>query len=312
MTALRRYLGALVAVCVAFAAGIALGNGPLQGSQGGGDHVSLAAANAQLGDDLRAMRRVQAFETEIGSAARPALLDGRLAGTSVGIFVLPGVAPATVGALVMAVGQAGGEVAVRAKISAALVDPAKKTYVDSVATSSLRGAADLRSAAGLTTYPRIAALMARAYTGTADALAVDDEATRLDAQLRGARLISLVNPLQRRASAIVVLTPGDAGSDGGVYAAHQIELQLIDGLAAHADGLLLAGPVQASISGGLIDGVQHAAAMAHAVATLNVVGTPATPVAVVGGLAAVVAGQPGDWGIHQGVPSVPPGFASGP
>lgn len=311
MTTLRRYIGALVAVCVAFAAGIALGNGPLQGAESSDDRVSLAAANAKLGDELRTMRDVAAFNAALAAASRPAVLDGRLTGTSVGVFVLPGVASATVAALTKAVEVAGGDIAVLARITPSLVDPGKKTYVDSVATSSLRGAADLRAAAQLSTYPRIGAVLARAYTGSSDELAVDDDAARLDAQLRGARLISLAAPLERRASAIVVLTPGDAGSGGAVYAAHQIEIQLVDALAAPTDGLLVAGPRSASSSGGLISDVQAATSMAQAVATLNVIDTPAGTVAAIGALAAAIAGTPGEWGMRDGAPAIPPGFASG-
>lgn len=310
MTALRRYVFALVAVCVAFAAGIALGNGPLQGSTGGDNRVSLAAANARLSDQVRTLRRTASFESALGSASRPALLNDRLTGTSVAVFVLPRVPAASVTAVSAALTGAGGEVVVVARVSPTLVDPGRKTYVDSVATSSLKGMADLKAAAALSTYPRIGALLARAYTGSSDALAVDAEATRLDAQLRGAKLVTLQKPLQRRANAVVVLTPGDHGSAQSVYAAHHIEVQMLDALAARADGVLLAGPASASSAGGLIFDL-HATSTAHAVATLNVLDLPAGAVAAVGALAAAVAGQPGAWGMRGTVPALPPGFAGG-
>ncbi len=311
MTSLRRYIFAVVAVCVAFAAGIALGNGPLQGRSGGDQPVSFAAANARLGNQLRALQRVHSFDTALGTASGPGLLQGRLDGTSVGVFVLPGVPAGTVAAVTKAVALAGGEVVVLAHLSPTLVDPGKKTYVDSVATNSLKGLVDLKPAAALSTYPRIGTLIARAYTGTSAAPAADDEATRIDAQLRGAKLVALDQPLQRLASAVVVLTPGDHGDRESVYAAHHIEVQVLDALAGRADGLLLAGPQSASDAGGLISDVNASATMTHAVATLNVVDTPAGTVAAVGALAAAVGGQPGAWGMHGSVPAVPPGFASG-
>lgn len=311
MTSLRRYIFALAAVCVAFAAGIALGNGPLQGTSGGNQPVSFAAANSRLSNQLRALRRVQAFDTALGTASRPGLLRGRLAGTSVGVFVLPGVPAGTVAAVSKAVVEAGGEVAVLAHFSPTLVDPGRKTYVDSVATNSLKGLADLKPAAALSTYPRIGALIARAYTGTRDAPAADDEAVRIDAQLRGAKLVSVDHPLQRLASAVVVLTAGNHGHGASVYAAHHIEVQVLDALAGRADGLLLAGPQSASGAGGLISDVHASATMTHAVATLNVVDTPAGSAAAVGALAAAVSGQPGAWGMHGSAPAIPPGFASG-
>ena len=310
MSGLRRYVGMLATVCVAFAAGIALGNGPLQGESTGDGHVSLTAANAELSAELQAARRVQAFESALGSAARPALLRDRLSRVSVGIFSLPGVAPETVTAVAGAVEEAGGELTVRARISPTLVDPARKTYVDSVASGALEDAADVRALGALSPYARIGALLARAYTGTADEVAVDDEAARLDAQLRGAKLLWLADPLQRRASAVVVLTPGDTGQSGAVYAAHQIELPVLDALAARADGVLLAGPAAASAPGGLILAATQAPSMTHAVATLNALDMPAGPAAAVGGLAAAVSGHPGTWGMRGDVPAVPPGFGS--
>ncbi len=311
MIALRRYIFAVVAVCVAFAAGIALGNGPLQGQSGGDQHVSLAAANARLSDRLAGLRRFRAFDTALSSVSRSALLHARLAGQAVGLFVLPGVPDRTVSAMSAALAQAGGEVVVLARLTPTLVDPGKKTYVDSVATGSLRGATDLRSAARSSTYQRIGALIARAYAGAGDALAVDGEAARIDAQLRGARLVSLQQPLQRRASAVVVLTAGDHGSAESVYAAHDIEVQVVDALAGGADGLLLAGPASSSDVGGLVSDVNLSSTMTHAVATLNVIDLPAGVVAAVGALAAAVDGQPAAWGMRGSVPALPPGFASG-
>ena len=65
-----------------------------------------------------------------------------------------------------AVADAGGEVVISGHLTRALIDPAKKTYVDSVATNSLHGLKDLESSAALPTYGRIGALLARAYTGS--------------------------------------------------------------------------------------------------------------------------------------------------
>lgn len=310
MTSLRRYIFAFFAVCVAFAAGVALADGPLRGASPSDQRVSLTAANARLSNQLHALRHVQSFESALGAVSQPALLHGRLTGTSVGIFVLPGVPGSTVTALSKAVAEAGGEVSVLARVSPSLVDPAKKTYVDSVATNSVRGVPALATAADLPTYSRLGALLARAYTGPRSTLAVDDVATRLDAQLRGAKLVTLAAPLQRRASAVLVLADGQHGSTEAVYAAHHIEAQLVDQLARKADGLLLAAPRSASEPGGLITDVLAGTPL-HAVATLNVLGVPSAQVAAVGALAAAVGGQPGSWGMHGDTPAVPPGFASG-
>ncbi|MDX6309801.1 MAG: hypothetical protein QOI06_2847 [Nocardioidaceae bacterium] len=309
MTTVRRYVFAFVAVCAAFAAGIALGNGPLQGTVSAkGDSVSLAHANARLSDEVVALQQDQAFSLALGRVAGPALLSHQLENTAVGVFVLPGIRTATVTGVTRAVTEAGGEVSVLARISPTLVDPGKKAYVDSVATNSLKGVKDLASAASMPTYGRIGTLFARAYTGTSDSLAVDGEATRIDAQLQGARLVSLRQRLQRRASAVIVLAPGDHGAASSVYAAHQIELQLVDAVAAQCDGVLVAAPATSSDSGGLIFQIATSTAMTNAVSTLNVVGTAPGQIAAVGALAASVAGQPGSYGMKGSVPALPPVF----
>jgi hypothetical protein len=249
---LRRYVFAFVAVCLAFAGGVALGNGPLQGTTHVHDNVSLANANSRLTDRVAALRQDQAFSQALGKAAGPALLQDQLKNTSVAVFVLPRVPAATVAGVTRAITAAGGQIVIRGHLTPTLVDPGKKTYVDSVATNSLHGLKDLASSAALPTYGRIGALLARAYTGSSDSLSVDDEATRIDAQLQGARLVSLHAALQRRASAVVLLAAGDHGGANAVYAAHQIELQVVDALAGDCDGLLLAAPAPSSQPGGLI------------------------------------------------------------
>ena len=310
MTALRRSIFAIVAVCAAFAAGIALGNGPLQGSSTSNDSVSLSHANATLGDQIVALRQDKAFSEALGKVAGPTLLHGQLANTAVGIFVLPGVRPATVAGVSAAVKDAGGELAVVAHLSPTLVDPGKKTYVDSVASNSLKGVKDLPSADGLPTYSRIGALIARAYTGTSNALAVDNEATQIDAQLQGAKLVSLAGPLQRRASAVVVLSAGDHGNADSVYAAHQIDLQVINALAAQSDAVLVAAPATASQPGGLIYEVNDSSTGTNAITTLDVVGTAPGQIAAAGALAAAVSGQPGAYGMKGDVPALPPSFTT--
>ncbi len=306
MTSLRRYVFAFLAVCLAFAGGIALGNGPLQGTTPVKDDVSLGNVNSRLSDQVEALRQDQAFSQALGSAAGPTLLAGQLKNTSVALFVLPGVTKATVSGVSRAVDSAGGEIVISGHLSPTLVDPAKKTYVDSVATNSLAGLKDLKSSATLPAYRRIGVLLARAYTGNGDTLAVDDEATGIDAQLQGAKLVSLHGPLQRRASAVIVLASGAHGSNDAVYAVHQIESQVVDALATDCDGLLLGAPTSASQPGGLIHTVTSSKDMVNAIATLNVVDTPAGQTAAVPALVAVVNGQPGDFGMDGDVPVLPP------
>lgn len=308
MSALRRWIAAIVAVCAAFAAGIALGNGPLQGSSTSPrDHsVALADANAHLSQRLANLREQQAFTGALSKAAVPALLRGRLTDTSVGVLVLPGVSAATVTGVTSALATSGAQIVFTAHVSHSLIEPSRKTYVDSVGANAAKGRADLADAAHASTYARIGALFARAYTGTAKSLAVDDEASTLDQQLRGAGLVSLDRPLSRRASAVVVLATAGHGSGTAVYAVHQIELQLVDQLAASCDGVLLAAPQGAAAAGGLIAAATTGSAMTNAIGTLNVAATAAGQSIVPVALADTVAGHPGTFGMRGDVVALPP------
>jgi hypothetical protein len=259
-----------------------------------------------LVDTIRGLRLQQDFSQAVNVRAGRLLLHGQLTNTSVAVFVLPGVSRATVDGVVSSVQQAGGDVSILAHLSPTLVDPAKKTYVDSVATNSLKGMDDLASVVRLSPYARIGALLARAYTGPSDGVAVNDESRRIDAQLRGAKLVELASPLRRRGSAVIVLASAHHGGADWVNIARQIEAPIVDGLASAGDGLLVAGPAAASLSGGLIDVVRTSTLIKHAVATLDVADTPSGRVVAAAALAAAIAGQPGNFGLSAGKVVLPP------
>lgn len=305
MTTIRRYIFAFVAVCAAFAIGIALGNGPLQGDSTTSSSASISRQNALLNQTVADLRREQTFSQAVSAAAGSSLLQGQLTNVSVAVFVLPGVPASTVAGVVKSVNLAGGEVSVLAHLSPTVVDPGKKTYVDSVANNSIKGLEDLSSAASYATYARLGALLARAYTGPSDAVAVNNESRKIDAQLQGAKLVTLSKPLQRRGSGVIVLGNGQRGSADSIFATHQIEVQLVDSLASVADGVLVAAPGGASESGGLISQVAGSSLLTHAVATLNVVDSSAGQVASAAALAAAISGEPRAYGMRGDTVALP-------
>lgn len=311
MRTLRRYVFAFVAVCAAFAAGIALGNGPLQGNGGTGSTAALGDANNQLRGQLAAAHKASVFPRALADASGSVIVHGMLTSQSIGIVVLPGVAKPDVEQAVQAVRDAGGELVWTLTVGTAVLDPTRKTYVDSVSTNTAKGLTDLGSNADASPYTRMGSLLARAYTGPADALAVDNEAIQIDAQLRGAKVVSITPALQRKANGVVVLAPGDHGTgDEAVYAQHQIESQLVTELATRCDGLLLATPAGAAAPGGLLTSAALRSGP-DAFGTLDLLGTPAAGVAEVGGLASVLSGRPGSFGMVNGEPVVPPALIAG-
>jgi hypothetical protein len=209
-----------------------------------------------------------------------------------------------------AVGAAGGQVNVTAFISSTLVDPAQKTYTASVASSSVKGLPDLRGVPA-SPYAQIAALVSRAYLGHGTDLLLDDEAVKIDSELRGAKLLTVHGTLHRRSSLVVVLAPGSHGTNPATLASHVIELELVSALASGSDGALVAAPATGSDAGGLLAAVNDAQSLRHArLTTLNVLGTPAAQISAVYALAAAAHGTTGAFGVDGTTVRLPPGLGS--
>lgn len=312
MTALRRHVVVLFALCVALAAGVALGTGLLNGRADDTGERSLRSTNVALRDRVANLQRSTAFAEQLTASLAPDLLDGRLAGRNVTVLVLPGVRTSVVDATREIVETAGGTVAVEARIRRALVDPARKTYVDSVATSSSRDVSDLPVTTSAQTYDRIGALLARAYAANAGRDRVDEEATSLDSELQGAKLVALDAEPLRRGSLVVVLADGHHGTDSHNLARTVIVNSVVAQLAQGSDGVLVAAPATASSRGGLIDALAKDEALGSSrVATLNVVDSAAGRTALVYALLAAAAGVPGHYGVTpDGEVVLPPGLGA--
>jgi hypothetical protein len=305
VTVLSRYLFGILAVCTAFAIGVALGGGPLQSRFADADAGSEPRPTSHSWAQ-RAAERDARLEAALTSATSRPLLRDRLTARSVAVVVLPGVPKSTVAGYVDAVHQAGGLTPVVARLSADLVNPAKKAYVDSVATSSLRNRPDVAATAGSDTYERIGAVVARAYVGPASNTTYDVEASGIDAELQGARLVRLDKTPVRRGSLVLVVAPR-SGSRGQYAAASRvIHAQLITALAASSDGAVLVSLNSGgdSLTAGWPPGLRAAAPLS----TLNVSGGPASRVAAVFALAAAANGQVGDFGVFGTSVRLPPGL----
>lgn len=309
MTALRRHVITVFAVCVALAAGIALGTSALASRTERSGEQSLRSSNAALRDRVADLRRSTAFGEELTAALAPGLLDGRLAGRNVTLVVLPGISASVVQSTRQVVESAGGTVAVEARVRSALVDSGRKTYVDSVATSSSRDLTDLPVTTSAATYDRIGALIARAYVARAGQDRVDEEAASIDSELQGARLVELAAAPLRRGSLVVVLADGRHGDDSRTVARTVIVTSLVAQLASAADGVVVAAPPTAAAGGGVIDVLSGEKALDDArLATLDVVDSTAGRVALVFALAATAAGQSGHYGVTDEGAVLPPGL----
>jgi hypothetical protein len=160
MMTLRRAIFALLTASVAFAAGVALGNGPLQGRSG---QATLSADNVRLGQRLQEMRAAGTYDDAFVTATSAGLMKGRLANRVVTLVVLPGVPASTVSGVRADLGTAGARIATTLTVRPALIDSAKKVYVASVAQNTMRGAPDLTARTLGDPYDATGALVSRAY-----------------------------------------------------------------------------------------------------------------------------------------------------
>lgn len=310
MSVLRRYLFFLLAMCTALAVGIAVGGGPLRGRLAA-DTSTVDSRTAELSDQVTTLRRGSLFDDAVTSATTQRLVRNRLAGHTVALLVLPRVSDATVADASDVIGQAGATITVTAQVSADVINPAKKTYVESVADSSLKGRDDVSAAAGPETYQRIGALVARAYVGHGDDTVFDEEAADISAELQGARLISTPADPTLRGALVVVLAAGASPRSQLTTASNVISSQLVTAVAAASDGALVAAPPSSSTPGGLLNTLARVTpAAGTSLSTLNVIDSPAGRVAAVYALAATADGQPGQYGTSTSQVLLPPGLAS--
>lgn len=308
MTWLRRHLLAFVAVCVALAAGLALGAGPLQDVDKTGTTAAQTDVNSEDAPDD------DPFRESVTRAASQLLVEARLQGGFITLLVLPDVDNSILDGMTTVIEQAGGELAATVRIDEAFIDPGKKSYVDSVAGSSADGVDEMSDIPSDDTYGLIAALLARAYVtdeGQGSAPLLDEVATKIDSELQGAKLVTVRGDPLRRASLVVVLTPGEHGDDDLTAASHLIETKLVTAVATQASATLVATAPAASKSGGLLDVLAEADELSGLdVSTLNVINSAAGQVSSIYALSATATGQSGDFGIVGDKVVLPPGLSA--
>jgi hypothetical protein len=304
---LRRTVFSVLAACVALAAGIALGSGPLQGHS---DRASLASDNRSLQRRLADAQRAAGYDQTLLAASTAGTIKGRLKGLVVGVFALPNISPATVTRTTADLQLAGAQVTTLVTMRPALVDAQQKVYVGSVATNTFRGVHDLVPVSSADSYERIGALIARAYVAkTADSSSFDKESIDIDAQLQGANLVKTSDDPARRGNVVLVLDSGGHGASKSIKATRIIERSLLGALLEGSDGLVVASHGGADLSGGLLQAIAADDALSDA-STVNVLGSAAGRVTTVLAIAAVGAAHTGGrYGIVQGRPVLPPGLS---
>jgi len=226
---LRRHILSIVLACAALAAGIALGSGPLDDLDDlddagrGGDRAAITTgANP---DPAR-------ITDEFARAAAQEMLPGTLSGRRVSLVALPGADDTDVTALVRHLGLAGATVSSRVSVDEQLFDPARRAYVDALATElgkRLAGRVD----PAVPTYERIGQVLGAtvARSSTASAAYESGEPTVAEALQKG-RLASYAGGNAASASVILVVT-GDPVQEA-------VLTQFVQGLDPVSTGVVVA------------------------------------------------------------------------
>jgi hypothetical protein len=294
---LRHHLLTIVAVFLALAAGIVLGGGPLSDV---GPAVT-AASKERAEEPVTSTAQGDYNEAWISTLTAP-ILGGRLVDRSVVLVTVPGADEQVVTDLASQVEAAGGTVAGRYALGADLVDPAQKSLVDTLGSQLLTQQAEGVVPAEASTYDRIGQLIGLAV---ASKEADGEDATRrtraIADAVSGAGLMELPDEVDRRAPLVLLVLGTDADDEGS----DAILAGLVDGLAAQATGVVVAGTLADGGTGQL--GRLRATPTATSVATLDGVDTLAGRAAAVMTLARSLTTPGGSFGASGADGAVPLG-----
>ncbi|MBB6625698.1 copper transporter [Nocardioides sp. KIGAM211] len=287
MITYRHHITTLVAVFLALAVGVVLGGGPLTDL---GREPSVAPARAGATRDAR---ELAGFGDDFAAAGAATLYDDRLRDHAVAVLTLPGADDDVVGALTQQVEEAGGTVAGTYAARPSLVAPGEKSLVDTLGSQLMTQLGDGAVASDASTYVRAGQLAGLAMA-TGDVPA--DDASSVRQSLAGAEL--LTSPEKPKAADLVLVVLGTATDDAIVSG-------LVDGLAAKATGVVVAGDTDSAASGDLA-GVRREP-VGQDVATVDGVEAPLGQVTAVLALARSLTVQGGSFGASGSDGAVPLG-----
>ncbi len=236
MITLRHHVLTIVAVFLALAAGIVLGGGPLSDVA-----PTVATAGKDADTAPQADQSQPDYSEAFVSTLGPQLVAGRLAERTVAVVTVPGADEQLVTALGEAVAAAGGTVSARYDLGADLVDPDQKTLVDTLGSQLLTQQAADDVAADASTYDRIGQLIGLGIaTKEVEGQDVTGRSRAIVEAVRGAGLMTGPEAVDRRAPLVLLVLGTDAGDEGS----DAVLAGLVQGLAAQATGVVVAGTLQ--------------------------------------------------------------------
>lgn len=295
MITYRHHIASLVAVFLALAVGVVLGGGPLSELGRGEDSSSSSGADQRAA----AAERAAALGDDFASKSAATLYGGRLRGHPTAVLALPGVAEDDVEALSTQVAAAGGEIAGRYDLRAALLDPSERTLVDTLGSQLMTQLPAGTVDEGASTYVRMGQLLGVA-TATADdqPAPADGDATAVRKSLAAGELLQAADDGATRAPLVLVVLGDDADPD--------VLAGLLEGLARTSSGVVVAGDSASGRPGGDL-ALLRSDPVGAEVATVDAVDTPVGQVTAVLALVRQLFGTGGSFGASGAEGAVPLG-----
>lgn len=139
---------------------------------------------------------------------------------------------------------------------------------------------------------------------------MDDAANSILSGLSTADLMSPAGDLTRRGSLVLVVTGGGAASPTQREGAGAVVTAIVDAMDEATDGVVLAGPISAARSGGVIEAVRREVVTAQEVSTVDTLNRGAGQLVAIMALAEQADGRSGHYGSVDAADGVMPAAAS--
>ncbi len=278
MINLRYHVISLAAVLLALAAGIAIGAGLLDESEAGATGRSTGAS--QISPALAG------FDAGYATLTAPTMLNDKLRGKSVMLFVTPGARDVEVDSLIDNLTTAGASVTGQIAMTAKFLSPSNRQFVEGVAAQSNPGGSE-------TGYAAVGTAIARGYLTEGDGALDETARTIRSAFEEGGLLEPAQDPETSAQLALIVSGPAEATAEGeGTVIAN-----IAASLDAGSEGVAVVGPVSSG-ENGVVNAVRGSDA-ASVVSTVDVTDTGTGRVAAVLALIREASGQSGSWGTSR-------------
>jgi hypothetical protein len=313
----RYHLVSIIAVFLALAIGIVVGTTALNGyvvddlrSRNGAVIRDKRALEAEVRDLRNQVSRRDQFATAVG----PAVVAGTLAGQRVLVLTTPGASDTVVKELTALIAQAGGTATGVLKLRDDLLDPTKSSVIDDVVAQVAPAGVTLPEGGAAADRAAVELAAATVAAPTIDAVGSDAGAKILGG-FTGANLIDIQQPAGSKATTtlvpatLAIMVSG--GADGHELDAvgkqrQHVALALLAAMDARSSGAVVAGPVSAAGTGGLLAAVRNDGTLSHTVSSVDTVDTPFGAVSAMLALREQAVGRSGRYGQGPGSQAAAP------